>query len=221
MTIAISARFVAFRSVPARAAMVLTLDVPSADGQDAMRYLGFPAPGSSIHVALTVLGEGDPGKVVKGTYENCRTVSGRKALVLTVEVPGERGHAAIRALGVPTPDNDIQVAVVLLVGDPAAAPASQQDQPVVKPKDPGALAVTQAAIFTKDAAAQRWLLGRDYVPGADAGNDQLATAALREQLGIVSRRELREDPAKLKLWQALYRRYEIHLQGGDRSRRDA
>ncbi len=210
MTSAVAARFVAFRSVPARAAMVLTLDVPVADGPEAMRYLGFPAPGLSVHVAITVLGETDITKVVKGTYENCRTVQGRKALALTMEVPGERGFAAIRALGVPTPESNIQVAVVLLRGDPEQRAAAQ-------PKDPGALAVTQAAMFTKEPSAQRYLLGDQYVPGSTAGNEQLAVAALREELDIRSRTELRQNPEKLRVWQAFYRTYEIYLQGGDRT----
>ena len=214
MTSAVRARFVAFRSVPARAAMVLTLDVDAEDGPEAMKYLGYPPPGASIHVEITRLGETDARNVVHGTYETCRTVSGRKALALSVEVAGERAWAATQALGVPNPGTTIEVAVVLLKGEPVARAA----QP---PKDPGALAVTQAALFVKNPVAQRWLLGNQFVSGADAGNEQLATAQLRRRLGIVSRRELREDPEKLEAWRKLHREFEKHLQGGDRALEEA
>lgn len=214
MTSAVRARFVAFRTVATRGVMVLTLDVDEDEGDEAMTYLGSPPLGGSIHVAITRLGETDARKVVHGTYESCRTVSSRKALALSVEVANERGWAATQALGHPKRGTTIEVAVVLLTGEPTARPAAP-------PKDPGALAVTQAALFVKDPMAQRWLLGKQFVAGADAGNEQLATAELRARLDIVSRRELREHPEKLEAWRKLYRQYEKHLQGGERALEEA
>lgn len=211
---AISARFVAFRTVPARGVFSLTLDVPVEEAEAAVALLGVPVIGASIHVGLCRLyGPGlDDGTVqdrntaIHGTYEACRMVSGRGALALTIEMPAERGHQVLKVLGVPQPGVSLLVAIVPLRVEPT--------DHAEKPREAGALAVQQAALRPKDEAWQRWLLAEQYVEGDGRNNELAAIEAMRDQLGIRSRAELRSDPEKLAEWHAMVRRFENHIQGG-------
>lgn len=211
MSAGVVARFVSFRSVPARGVMSFTMDVEAKDAALAIERLGMPIVGQSLHVALCPLATADApprtDSVTNATYEGCRMVSGRGALALTLEVPTERGHMVLKALGVPTPGQQLWVAIVPLVG-------AVTEPPPVRPKDPAVVAVQQAAMRPKDEAWQRWILASAFVDGDPRGNEIAAIEAMRTQLDIVSRSELRTNPEKLAEWHAMVRRFEVHIQGG-------
>ena len=185
--------------------MVLTVDVPSAEAGAAMEYLGWPVAGTSTHVALVrTSGEHEP---VHATFESGRTVSGRNALALTLELPAELGHVAMRRLGIPSQDAPIPVAVALLAAAPKPGRTSASG------KSPGVQAGQQAALRVADEPFQRYLRRGAFAPGDTAGNKDQAIAELRARLGIESRAELRTDPEALRRWHALIADFENHIQG--------
>ncbi len=208
---AVAGLFVAFRTVAIRGVTVLTIDVPGEDAQHALDTLGMPEPGYSVHVAITPLrpdGEEAPETpaVTNGTLEAQRLVAGRSALALSIEIPAERGHAALKALGVPHPGRKLWVGIAPLGTREALPPAPPA-------KDPASVAIQQAALRPKDEAFQRWILEGGFVEGDARGNELSAVEAIRTQLGISSRAHLREEET-LKEWHALLRRFEVWLQGG-------
>lgn len=205
----VAARFVSFRSSPTRGVMVLSLDVPIEAGQQALDVLGMPTLGSSVHVGLARIGgPATPGAAaVAGTYEACRTVQGRNAMQLTIEVPAERWYTALKSLGVPTPQENIQVAIALLTEQPPPPPPAPA-------RTPGQMAVQQAALRVKDPSFQKFMLKREFVPNMPAANELAATNAVRHRVGIESRKELATDPEKLRLWHELISEYERYQQGG-------
>lgn len=200
-----AALFVAFRSAPQRGVTILTVDIPDPDGQAAMDYLGEQVPGQSkwVGVVRTDIPGSQP---IPATYESCRTVNSRKALALNLELPIEQQHRMSQVLGVPMTGKPIPVVVALLANPPAAAPVPR--------KEPGVLAVQQAALVVKDARFQRWILGDAFSEGDKAGNETNAVADVRVRTGVVSRSEYRTNPEALARFHELMDSFERHLQSG-------
>lgn len=197
---------VGFRSVQTRSVMVLLVDVPAAEGDAAMDYLGTPLPGQSVNVALLRMGEDGPeGEPVHGTYEKVQTVADRRAIALTVEVPLELGHRALKRLGTPGPGKVIKVFLALLTGIPV--------QPPPKERDRASKAIQRLVMRCKDAPFQKWRLNDRFIEGDADGNELDTKNDVLEELGITSRTQLRE-PDVLAMWEAMERTYERHLQGG-------
>lgn len=208
---AVLARYMGFRSVGSRGVVALIFDVDEARTSDALNLLGPITPGQDTHIAMVRLGS-DPENteaVAYGTYAAKRTVAARKALSLTIEIPAEREWSTNQKLGTPTTTTPIDVVLAVLSEEPVIKEPTK-----TQARDHRKWAVQQCGMRCRDAEFQRFLLGPAWMEGAPQAMADMATVEVYLRLGINSRTQIGTDDEKLAEWNALYRRYQEHIQGG-------
>jgi hypothetical protein len=139
-----------------------------------------------------------------------RNVGTHKSLKLTLHVPEEYALKAIEAFGWPTGAHPVPVAVARLTDEASKAPQQQGRQtdqarqdlrsdqedreetppPVRRTFD--SLPLPQQAGIMSNEPPFRTFLNEEY--GYRCENKEDAAAALRERCGILSRKELKEQP---------------------------
>ena len=124
---------------------------------------------------------------IKATFSDWRPVKTRKVLQLIFEVPLEQTELAMKALGVPQPDQETWCAIALL--RPETKPEKPQrhwDQ--LKPSQ-------QAGIACDDPRFQKW---------ANCPNAEDAAVFVRDVCGVASRAELDVNRDACFVWGKLY-----------------
>jgi hypothetical protein len=143
--------------------------------------------------------------VATGTYSDLRIVKGRKVAIVCIEIPLEMSAQFVAMFGMPNPAEETWVAIARLAADPSAAvtaqPARAHDGALASASETvpeyRRKAMQQAGILPGQLAFQRFIMG--YPPGrtdcpvdgwSPAERKLHAEEALRQRLGIKSRREL-------------------------------
>lgn len=147
---------------------------------------------------------------IEGYYTDAKFMRGIKTLRLSIDVPIEYSNEFLRMFGAPDGVSPVRVAIArmqdngpdggiggLAVPQPHAEPAKDQDRPRTYTRS------QVAAMKCQDASFKAWLRGRAW-PGMVITDDDFdADAALKDMLGITSKRELDTNPSRAKAWDAL------------------
>lgn len=132
------------------------------------------------------------------TFADFKTVKTRSVAQVVLEMPIENLQAFLAAFGVPVPGSETWVGIARLSGNPRP-PVTQGEMSEARQ------AVRAAALRCDDVRFQRWMLGLEYVEGAD--NEAATITQLRTVLGVTSRAEIGTNPEKLQAWLDLVRQF--------------
>ena len=158
---------------------------------------------------------------VEATFVDLRTVKSRSVMQLIFEVPLERADSALQALGgIPQPGTDRWVGIARLVAPETRAPVeptkdyarSLAAKDRYAGLDDGQKAVARAALLAKDLSFQHWLFVTKRAPRFGEG---AAAEYIRHSCECTSRREIAENPEKLRLFEALEGSYQLWRDGSE------
>ena len=132
------------------------------------------------------------------TFADFKTVKTRSVAQVVLEMPIENLQAFLAVFGVPVPGSETWVGIARLAANPRATSTAGE-------MSEARSAVRAAALRCDDTQFQRWMLGLDFVEGAD--NEPATVVQVRLVLGVKSRAEIGTNPEKLQEWRDLMRRF--------------
>lgn len=143
---------------------------------------------------------------VTGTYSDLKFIKTRSVAVISVEIPIESANAFVAAFGTPQPGAEVHVAIARLNGTPKpepapAASAGRLPSPKHAREWCDVPSAEQAGIRCAEPRFWKFMEeahGTGPIKSADTCRD-----ALYALLGITSRRQIDENPAAFRGWEAL------------------